>query len=313
MSIDTLVLVPVVAALSLATAWSAAGVVLSVWTALAGRWPSLARWALVVAAVPWVVGAVVAVAAVFPGDPHLGQMLSCHCSESMPSWLHLCPIHPGDAALLALPATAVLLVLVPGRVRALLTLAREPLGHGGGAQPVITVLEARVALLVGWLRPSLVVDRELWKSLSEPDRQALVAHEQAHLERRDPMTLMVLRSLLVVAPARMAHEAARAWLGRAEQAADSEAARMLGDPLQVAAALVRCGRMGRDASLALQWTGGSLEHRVHALLDRKTPAQPARPDAGLIDVAALVALAIVALAATPWIHHHVEHLINLSL
>ncbi len=232
----------------------------------------------------------------------------------MPSWLHLCPVHPGEALALVAPAMIVLALLVPGRLRAALALAREPLGHGGGGAPRVIALGARIALLHGWLRPTLVVDRALWQALSEGERAAILAHERGHLQRRDPLVLMGLRLLLVIAPPRLANAVARAWLDRAERLADAAAARSTGDPVQVASALLRCARLGNSApALAMAWTGGELEHRVRVLLDPSLHPGPTLPDLGLLDVALLAVLGALGVAATPWVHHQVEHLLNLSL
>jgi Zn-dependent protease with chaperone function len=304
----------VVLALFVGAAWVAAALALPLWLRAAAARDGLTRSAGLVAAAPWLVGLAVALAAVLPGDPHTGRALACHCAESMPGWLHLCPLHPEQAAWLALPAAALLVALLPGRVRAVVALAREPVGGGGGDAPRVVDLGARVALLHGWLRPTLVVDRRLWEALSAVERDAVLAHERAHLARRDPLVLMGLRALLVLAPPRLAARVARVWLDRAERRADAEAARRLGDPGLVARALVRCARLGPPApTLATGWTGGRLEDRVLALVHAPGAAAPARPDLGPLDLLALLALALLAAAATPWIHHQLEHLLNGSL
>lgn len=306
---------PVVAlALFLTTAWVAAAVLLRLWLGLSGRWISWSRTAIVVAMVPWVAGAAVSLAAVLPGDPHTGQVLACHCLESMPAWWHLCPVHPQEAWVLVPGALGALAALLPGRGSALRALFRMPLGHGGGARPRVVELDRPLALLHGWLWPTLVVDRDLWRSLPSEHRAAIVAHEQGHLRRRDPLSLMVLQLLLVLAPAALAGPVARRWLAWAELRADDEAARIAGDRLQVARALLDCARLGTGSGdIGLAWTGGALEHRVRALLEPPPAARPARPDVGVADLLTLVGLGLAAAAAVPWLHHQLEHVLNLSL
>ncbi len=313
MSVAALALPVVVAAMFLGTAWALSTVVLRGWILVGRRHAELVRTAVLVAALPWLAGVAIALGALLPGDPHTGQVLACHCLESMPSWLHLCPVHPERAVVLALPAAAVLSLLLPGRVRALGRLLTEPLGRGGGQAPQLVDLDAPLALLHGWLRPTLVVDRGLWAVLAEDERSAVLAHERGHLRRRDPQVLMALRLLLVVAPPALARRVVRAWLDRAELRADAEAARVTGDPSGVAAALLRCARLGASAPrLSMSWTGGALERRVEALLASEAPARPERPDLGVADAVVLVALSAAGLLATPWIHHQIEHLLNLS-
>jgi len=313
MSVDALALPVVVAAMSLGTAWALSTVLLRGWLLVGQRYTELVRSAVLVAALPWLLAFAMALGALLPGDPHTGQVLACHCLESMPSWLHLCPVHPERAAALVLPAVAVLSLLLPGRLRALARLVVEPLGRGGGQTPQLVDLHAPLALLHGWLRPTLVVDRGLWHALAEDERCAVLAHERGHLRRRDPQVLMVLRLLLVVAPPALARRVVRAWLNRAELRADAEAARVTGDPSAVAAALLRCARLGASAPrLTMSWTGGALERRVEALLAMEAPARPGRPDLGLADAVVLAALLLAGLLASPWIHHQLEHLLNLS-
>ena len=314
MSVASLSLPAVALALFLGTAWLCSAALLSVWLRLAGRSASLARHLPAASLVPWLLGASAALATVLPGDPHSGKWLVCHCLESMPAWLHLCPLHPEEAAFLALPALALLAVLIPRRARALRALASEPLGWGGGGQPRVVSLGSPVALLHGWLRPTLVVDQGLWLVLSEAERGAVLAHEHGHLRRRDPLVRVLLRSALVVAPAGLADRTMQCWMGHAERAADAEAARVVGDPLLVAQALLRCARMGaRSPSCALAWTGGVLERRVEALLAGRDRPPAARCDVSPPDLLILLGLGALALATTPWVHHQVEHVVNLSL
>lgn len=304
----------VVAGLALLAAWATAAALLPAWTQAARRWPWLTRTALLAAATPWVVGGAVTLAALLPGDPHIAQAFGCHCLDSMPAWLHLCPAHPEESAALLLPALLTLVALLPGRLPAFARLLREPLGQGGGAAPRVLELGAPVALLIGWWRPTLVVDQGLWRALSEGERAAVLAHEHGHLQRRDPQVLALLRALLAIGPNGVADTVARLWLDRAELLADADAARTVGDPRQVAAALLRCARLGASTpTLALGWAGGPLERRVHALLDPRQSAQRARPDVGLIDLLVLVALVSLGVFGSPWLHHKVEHLLNLPL
>jgi len=168
------------------------------------------------------------------------------------------------------------------------------------------------ALARGWLRPSLLVDRRLWSSLQPAHRAAVLAHERAPLVRRDPLVLAALRLLTSVAPGRSARRLLRQWLDHAELRADAAAASTV-PPLTLPEALVACARVAPANALHLGWTAGSLDRRIRALVDLGPQAHEARPDAGLADLG-LVAVALAAgLASTPWLHHQVEHLLNLAL
>ncbi len=305
----------VVLALMAAVAWLGGALLFPLHALLTQRYPVFARAIPLVASLPVVAALAIAAAALLPGDPHLDQPVGCHCASSMPAWSHLCPVHPA-AALKALPLALVVLALwLPARARPLLALCREPLGVGQpSGLPVLAPLTQPTAALVGWLRPTVIVDPGLWDALTERERAAVLAHERAHLLRRDPTVLMALRTLTLAGPRAIGVHVTRVWLDHAETRADALAARAVGDPLLVAEALLRCARLGATGGpVTIGWTSGSLERRVRRLLVDDGRHVAATPDVGLADVFALGALGALALGATPWVHHHVEHLLNLSL
>ena len=295
-----------VSAMLLTAGWATAAVVYPLWSRLTVSLPVLGRCALVVAAVPYVLALGLVGASVLPAQ--LETLFVCH---SGPGWLHLCWCHPGNAMTFLPPALATLALLVPGRLRALAALLREPRGDGGGATPVLAELPRPAAVLVGWWRPSLVVDRSLWTALEAGERAAMLAHEQAHLDRRDPLLLFVLRLLAVVAPAPARQALVRCWLARAEARADAQAVQAVGDPLLVAEALLRCARLGAGApDLSIAWTAGQLERRVHAVLDGTEAPARGTPDVSLVDGGVLLAIFLAVVAAAPMLHHQLEHLLG---
>lgn len=299
-------------ALALVAAWLVAALLLPAWSAAAARYPSVARSAVLAAAAPVLVGLAVGVAAFVPGDPHLGQLAACHCEASMPAWVHLCPVHPGKAAAAVPWALGALALLLPGRVGSLVVLFRQARTVPGPAFELLD-LGTPTAHLVGWLRPRIVADRGFWSSLSAPQRRAVLAHERAHQQRRDPLVLVLLSLLLVPAPRPVARRVVRAWLQRAEQRADAVAAVAVGDALLVAETLLHCARLGTPMQAGPAWMGGSLERRVRALVESCGGPVSARPDIRGADAAGALLTAAVLVLALPRVHHQVEHLINLSL
>jgi Zn-dependent protease with chaperone function len=314
--LSALALPVVVLALMAGAAWSLSALIFPAWTALTRRWPALARVTPLVASLPALGALLLALAALLPGDPHLAQPFGCHCDVSMPGWAHLCPVHPQHAGSLVPLALLALAAWLPARLGAARALLREPLGLGwSSASPQRATLPQPTAMLVGWLRPTLFVDPRFWSALTEDERAAVLAHERGHLARRDPMVLMGLRALTALGPARAGDALARAWLAHAEARADALAAREVGDPVLVAEALLRCARLApRPAPVpTIGWTGGALERRVRLLLaDAGGPVSSA-PDVGWPDLLVIAALIAWAAGSTPWVHHQVEHLLNLSL
>lgn len=302
----------VVLALAFGAAWVTGAAWFPIWARLCSRWPGAARSAVVAAMVPVLIAAAMVLAALVPADPHIDQVFGCHCGSSMPLWLHLCPVHPAGASALVPGAALILALVLPGRLLRWRELFAEPLGQGAGG-PVVTDLPMPTALLMGWLRPSLVADRRFWRALAPAERQAVIAHESAHLARRDPQLTMLLRALTSLAPRWASRHLLKTWLHRAECRADAIAVAELQSPLALAQALVRCARMGGGNATQLGCGGGHLEARIHALLD-ETPATARRsPDLGAPDLFILATLMVGGLLLTPWLHHHVEHLLNLSL
>jgi hypothetical protein len=302
----------VVLAMAMSAAWMGATVLFPLWTMILRRWPAFGRGSILVAALPMAIGFAFAIAAILPGDPHLAQPFGCHCGTSMPGWMHLCPVHPGNAVGLLPVALMVVAMLLPGRLTALRRLVAEPLGLGGGSSPTFMDLPSRTAMLVGWYKPSLAIDNLFWKTLNAEQRRAVLAHERAHLDRRDPLLLMVHRLLVSVGPAGIGRQVTRAWLDGAELRADAVAAAAT-DPAQLASALVQCARLGNAPVPTVPcWNGGQLEQRVEALLSNKTASASARPDAGFFDAFVLISICIATLSTSPWLHHQVEHLLNLS-
>ena len=137
---------------------------------------------------------------------------------------------------------------------------------------------------------------------------AVLAHERAHLRRRDP-----LRKLVAFLALPFHLPGIAAWLerhlGRAhEMAADAEAAVSCG-PENVANALVQLARASRKApAFALAFGSSDVEARVTTLLDSR-PRQD-RPKASTLLVIALTGMLVVGLGADA-VHHGVEILLGI--
>jgi Zn-dependent protease with chaperone function len=161
----------------------------------------------------------------------------------------------------------------------------EPLDLGAPAPTFRTRSAFPVVAAVGVLRPHLFVAAQVLEGLADDEREAVLAHEAAHLRARDNLTGLLLRAcpdgLLW---GREAGVFERAWREAAEQAADERAA--LGAPgraASLAAALVKVARMvPQDARLGLPAAalhgGETVADRVARLLrlSREGPRTEAR-------------------------------------
>lgn len=213
---------------------------------------------------------------------------------------------PGDAVAVARVAAAVaglvLLVAAARLLRCLLGIAgeyrtaRAAVPRRATAGSVIEVPGALVAArAVAARRGHVLVDAACWRALSPAHREAVLAHERAHLRHRHDLYLaaaqvaQALHPLLAPVTGALGYALER-WADEDAAAARSRGAvaRAIG-----AVALSRTGRTGRPAP-ALGATGGVVPRRVAALLD---PAEVAPGRARLRSGVVAVALASVTVAA----------------
>lgn len=136
----------------------------------------------------------------------------------------------------------------------------------------------------GWRRPRICLSTGLVDRLNADELQAVLHHEAWHLRRRDPLRLLVVRS--ITAAFRFAPPVRR--LGQqvvlaSEIAADRHAIGMMGHPQALAGALLKVA----DDPMALPAFAGHLDARVAALAGDPPPLPRVR--AGRFALAALVA------------------------
>ena len=237
----------------------------------------------------------------------------CHAHDH---GLHLCGVH-GDvhAPLLVLGVVLILLVAVRSLVAArrlwrasidLLALQ----AHGARSGVVVEVPgDTPLCLATGVLRPRVLLSTGLRARLGNPVVAAALAHEHAHLRRRDPAALVVLE--MTAAFGLPGSGLSAAFRAAAEESADAEAAAEVGG-IALAEALVRMARLMHDRpgspSLgALAFGAHPLEERVILLLEG--PPAPVRARGlAMAGVVALAAVALGMVGAEP-IHHVIEDLL----
>jgi Zn-dependent protease with chaperone function len=166
---------------------------------------------------------------------------------------------------------------------------------------------------VGILRPRIYVAEKLLAELPPRETEAMVAHEAAHIKRRDNLMLAALTTLNCLIPLPGARILLADWSAAAERACDEDAACTVGSRCDVAAALVNVaslshrsrvnGRIPANCFTPPNSGAEDVEGRVHALLAPPTHVGP-------FDVTALhVVLAIGACltaALCPYLRHLAE-------
>jgi hypothetical protein len=160
---------------------------------------------------------------------------------------------------------------------------------------------------VGLLRPRVLISDRVWDALPDDERGAVIAHELAHLRRRDPAAASGLALLSLAAWPGAAQRWRDRWRAAAEEAADADGADAT-DPTTLAAALVRVARLHLADAPGLAATPHALDARVARLLDGPAPAARSR----LVQHMAVVAAVAVALAlgAADPVHDVVEDAVS---
>lgn len=137
-----------------------------------------------------------------------------------------------------------------------------------------------VVAIVGIVRPRLVIDRLVLQACSEPELQAILAHERGHVQRGDNLRRLVFAA---VPGSWGASGLSQAWRDATEEAADDLAAASTDEArFHLASALLRVSRLAppRDGAnwhvqlpASALYRGDSIEHRVRRLVDGATTGQ----------------------------------------
>jgi beta-lactamase regulating signal transducer with metallopeptidase domain len=149
---------------------------------------------------------------------------------------------------------------------------------GIGVVRVVESARVEVPVVVGILRPVVVVPMMAVTGLSEGELRALLAHEMAHIRRWDP----VVNAVQCVVEAMLFYHPAVWWISRVireerECCCDDVAAAVVGDRATYAGALAAMeGLRGVRGRLAIGARTGGLAGRVERLLGRRRELQGGR-------------------------------------
>jgi len=127
-------------------------------------------------------------------------------------------------------------VLASRRFESRLPLIGDLPGVPGGR---VVADSAPHAFCLGWLRPRIYVSQGALDALDVPEREAVIAHERHHARRRDPLRLLLARSLgegLFFLP--VLRRLAERYAALAELAADEAAVTATRGPQPLASALL---------------------------------------------------------------------------
>jgi Zn-dependent protease with chaperone function len=229
------------------------------------------------------------------GHPHLCPWHAPHDAGSAIGWI-VC----GLAAGWVLARTTAEARRVARGVDVARALERVEVGEDGVA---LIESDAAFSAAVGLWHPVVVLSRGLRDQLAANEKNAVIAHENAHVERRDALRQVIVRAALCAFP-RAWTETLESELSIAcEEACDGRAAIIVDDPLVVADAIVKAARAARGAMPALvtavSFGANATERRVRALCS--PPVATTRLGVGAL----VLVVAVVFLLAHP-LHHVTE-------
>jgi len=237
---------------------------------------------------------------------------------------HFCPVHatlsmspPLAVAIAAFAAVSI--ALARRAVPALRALVREgrwlARRRGRRLAPDVRLLDAPIplALTHGFVRPAIWLTPALLDPLAEDERAVVIAHERAHVARRDPARFLIASLASVLLGPRLRARILDALRLASEQACDLIAADVVGDRLRVAETLVHVERLmtraPRPLGTAAALVDSGLRARVAALL-APDPRRPARIATRPLPIPTAWILAAAALLLASPVHHLAEHLLE---
>jgi uncharacterized protein (TIGR03435 family) len=139
---------------------------------------------------------------------------------------------------------------------------------------VYTSAIARVPMVIGWMRPYILLPVTALTGLSVAQIEALVAHELAHIRRHDYLVNLLQTAIETV----LFYHPAVWWVGKQmrlerEHCCDDIAVAICGSPLEYASALAEMEEIrGRNTEPAMAANGGELLGRIRRLLGQPEPA-----------------------------------------
>lgn len=273
-------------------------------------------------AAPLLAAFVLSALVLLPGLVSLVWPVLDHCINHDHEHFHLCILHTPTLVDLGVSWALIVAALLFVSIGLGHTARRVHRGHrllrhlqrtargASSAGYAVADSEAPLALTAGLRRPQVFVTTGLLRDIDSLSQRAILAHETAHVHRRDPLRKL-LAELLAAAHVPGIR---RMLLGdmclACEEACDDEAALAIGDRTVVAMALVRLSRLAeqmpaRATPLAARFGDTSIGIRVQALLD--PPKRP--PIMPRMSVSVVAAVVVTAVLMEP-LHHVTEMLLG---
>lgn len=289
------------------------------------RWePQVRHRALMgLALLPVVLATCLLFAASLPSLLALGLPALDHCPTHDDDHAHLCFVHLPKLSIHLGLTLGLVCVIGYALMRAALSAATilratrilESLSKTGlrRTELGITVIETSqpVCFTAGLFRPEVLISRGLLELLKDEERAVVLAHEQAHVRRRDALVAIVVRACVAFHLPKIAGWLVRELELAAEQVCDEEAGSIAGDRIAVAAAILAVQRAAQTTAtrqlgaVTVAFGEHAVERRVESLLSEPLPSASL---GWCYIVLALVATTLLLFADR--LHHATESLLS---
>ncbi len=272
-------------------------------------------------AMPWVVTGVLVAACFLPSLADWIGVAADHCLEHLGSHLHLCFHHAGDlprsgtVGILGGLAAIGAIGLAGAAVREAVEW-RRILGNLGAlaipaTEPGVFRLatERPLVFTVGFLGPRIYLSDGLRTLLGGEDLEVVLAHEGAHVARRDGLRKLIVSALGVALPPSTRRRILLDFDDTCEHLCDEQAALAVGDTARVARTLLRVARLEfREAPAtpegSVHGAPGATGRRVRSLLEGRPPVAGSRWSLALGALA--VSVGLLGTFASGPLHHVAE-------
>ncbi len=160
---------------------------------------------------------------------------------------------------------------------------------------------ATVPMVLGWLRPVILLPTSTAASLAPRQLRAVLAHELAHVRRRDYLANLIQMAAETV----LFHHPAAHWISRRirterEYCCDDVAVSVGADPADYARALAALDDARDDTRLAVAAASGTLLDRIQRIVGQPRPVMtPLRGVLALATASLLAAVMLVLTALVP--------------
>jgi Zn-dependent protease with chaperone function len=234
---------------------------------------------------------------------------------------HLCLAH--DSRWLELPSVVAMLAIAGATLVGRATLVAIALVRGARSIRALHAISRTVGSVrivdserpfcfVAGREPAIYVSSRVWDALPPAEREALVAHESAHVEHGDLQMRVVMEICLVFAAPLVGDRVRDLWICASERLCDARAARAT-SPENVASAMVSLCRLQTTrpaASFGFTPGAAELAGRVEAVLEQRPLGERVATIAGrIVFLVCAVFVAGAAIAAEP-LHHAFETLLG---